>query len=96
MDTLQLSLVIGFCLALWVYFDAKEKNLSAGFWAFGTFLIAIIVFPCYLIERNKVKKVTQQSDEALEIARMRFAKGEITEREFEEIRYLLERSKEKR
>jgi len=90
------SLVIGFCLALLVYFDAKEKNLGPKFWAFGTFLIAIIVFPLYLIERNKVKTVVQQSDGALEIARMRFAKGEITEREFIEIRYLLERSKEKR
>jgi hypothetical protein len=59
MDPFFLGVLISILLAFWVYDDAKEKNLGPGFWAFGTFLLALIVFPLYFYERSKVNNVPQ-------------------------------------
>jgi hypothetical protein len=58
--------------AIWVYLDATKRNIgrvpgekgllnmSAGSWAFGTFLLWIIIFPLYVFKRPKLEKKARQ------------------------------------
>lgn len=40
--------------AIWVYIDAKKRGFSnPASWGFGTFFVWIVVFPWYLVRRNR-------------------------------------------
>ena len=48
----QLGLLLAAALGVWVYLDAKARNASRPeLWGIGTFLIAIVVLPAWLITR---------------------------------------------
>lgn len=48
-------------LSAWVYSDAKERGSdSPGMWAFGTFLLMIVVLPLWFIKRKpKVQRLIE-------------------------------------
>lgn len=61
----QIIQIIGCFCSLWVYIDASRHkigripegsffNIGAGWWGLLSFLIWIIVFPLYIIQRKKL------------------------------------------
>ncbi len=50
------------------------------------FLILSVALVYFLIEKNKTSPSTQNQDGALEILKVRYAKGEITREEFDQKR----------
>jgi len=58
-----LGLIIVFLIAVWVYSDAKARGeAQPGLWAVGTFLLAIIVLPVWLIKRPPKREALQDSN----------------------------------
>jgi putative membrane protein len=65
---------------------------GGGIWMMGLFWIAIIVVVVYLIRNsnnsnNRTGRIERKSvEDPMEIARQRYAKGEISKEEFQEIK----------
>ena len=54
-QTYSLFYVFEVLCAVWVYQDAKSKNLPTPLrWSMGTLLIWVVVFPWYLVRRQRV------------------------------------------
>ena len=98
-DFLTAGIILAGVAALLVYSDAKGKNIDgAGMYALATFLVLIVGLPLYIYERSKHPTSARSShssviakDEAIEIARNRFARGEISAEEFDYIREQLKK-----
>ena len=67
----QILQIIGCLCSLWIYIDASRHkigrtpqggflNMSAGWWGVLSFLIWIIIFPLYLIKREKLIALSQK------------------------------------
>jgi hypothetical protein len=86
--TLMYLIVIG--SVLFVYFDATKNeigkvpgekgftNMSAGVWAIGTWLLWIVAFPLYLINRKKLIEKAQNSPQEVPETRRKIILGLVS------------------
>ena len=69
----QILQIIGCLCSLWIYIDASGHkigrtpqggflNMGAGWWGVLSFLIWIIIFPLYLIKREKLIALSKNSE----------------------------------
>ena len=62
-DGFLIGLLFAVGASLWVYYDAKKRNIvGAGLYAWGTLLVLIVGLPCYLYERSKHPIAVHSSD----------------------------------
>ena len=68
-DGFIIGLLFAVCAAVWVYYDAKGRNIDgASTYAWATLLVLIVGLPLYLYERSKQPRAELSS-------RLRFCVG---------------------
>jgi len=61
-DGFVIGLLVAVCASIWVYYDAKGRNIDgASTYAWGTLLLLIVCLPLYLYERSKQPSAVQST-----------------------------------
>jgi putative membrane protein len=89
--------ILQFIIAFVVYKDAKERNMEGLVWFILVILpwIGLLFLIGYLVIRGEESDVKESLDDALKILDDRYAKGEITRKEYLEIKKDIEKKRDK-